>query len=155
MNSKTETKQGSIFFRIVRKLLWHDSENYFLIPTPPSHIENANEEGPFGRMLKMWGGRLYDLTGGTHPTPRFYVFVAVILAIITLAEYWVFTLAMQRVWINALLYALSTVKFVMVIGLFMHLKFDARLFRGIFAAGTLLGIALSLSVLALFFKLNG
>lgn len=155
MNSKTETKQGSIFFRIIRKLLWHDSENYFLIPTPPSHIENANEEGPFGRMLKVWGDWLYMFTGGTHPTPRFYVWVGIILAIITYVEYWAFGWDMQRVWINAVLFALSTVKFVMVVGFFMHLKFEHRLFRQVFAAGMILGLALTLSVLALYFKLNG
>ncbi len=155
MSSPTESRPSNPLTRLIRRLLWHESEKYFLLPAPPAHVERAEEEGPFGRVLRIWGGRLYDLTGGTHPTPRFYVVVGVILAIMTLVEFWVFNWTIQRVWINALLYALSTVKFVMVVGFFMHQKFDARLFRAVFAAGLLLSIALSLSLLALFFKLNG
>ena len=155
MTTPTESRPSNPLGRLLRRLLWHESERYFVLPRTYSLEAHPEGEGPFGRVPRSWGDRLYDITGGTHPTPAFYVVVAVILGFITLVEYLVFNWTIQRVWINALLYALSTIKFVMVIGFFMHLKFDAPVFRALFGFGLLLAVAIALSLLALFFKLNG
>ena len=46
-------------------------------------------------------------------------------------------------------------KFVLVVAFFMHLRFDNKLFTWIFGAGFVIGVAVFLAILALFFKLNG
>jgi cytochrome c oxidase subunit 4 len=77
--------------------------------------------------------------GHHHPTERQYVIVAIVLAAITAVEvalYYVDTGALNV----PLLLILALVKFVAVIGYFMHLKFDSRLFRNLFITGLILAI---------------
>ena len=77
--------------------------------------------------------------GHHHPTERQYVMVAIVLAAITAVEvglYYVDTGALNV----PLLLILAVVKFVAVVGYFMHLKFDSRLFRNLFVTGLILAI---------------
>ena len=77
--------------------------------------------------------------GHDHPTERQYVMVAIALAAITAVEvglYYVDTGALNV----PLLLILAVVKFVAVVGYFMHLKFDSRLFRNLFVTGLILAI---------------
>ena len=97
---------------------------------------------------------------GRHPTFRQYVLVAIILFVITMVE---FLLIYDKVGIDddlgaskiPLLIILSAIKFAIVIMFYMHLKFDARLFSGIFLAGLALAFAVGIGLLGLFVALQG
>lgn len=88
-----------------------------------------------------------------HPptTIRQYIMIGVILAIITVIE-----LALTEAFdletrtLVILLVALSSVKFVIVVALFMHLRFDNPLFWRLFAFGLVLAGSILVALLALF-----
>jgi cytochrome c oxidase subunit IV len=84
-----------------------------------------------------------------HPSDPVYIRVAIILAIITIVEVAIYYVpALRGVLVPALL-VLSIAKFLMVVGFFMHLKFDNRLFRFMFAAGMVVTLAVYLALLAM------
>lgn len=85
-----------------------------------------------------------------HPGMMQYVLIAAILAIITaieVATYYIESLEPYLIWI---LMPLSIAKFVIVVGYYMHLKFDNKLFTWLFASGMLAGGAVVISLIALF-----
>ena len=86
--------------------------------------------------------------GGRHPTQSGYVGIALILAIITAIEVWLYYLDVQRTALIVVLLGLSTVKFGLVAGWFMHLKFDNRVLTIFFVAGITLAFIVMLVVLA-------
>ena len=95
-----------------------------------------------------------------HPTFRQYVVIAVILFAITIIEFLLIYPEAQIVYYLGaskipLLVGLSALKFAIVIMFYMHLKFDNRLFGGIFLSGLGLGFAVVVAVLVLFFALQG
>ena len=65
-----------------------------------------------------------------HPGPRQYVIIGAILAIITLIEFGVFYLELDPAFMTWVILLLSTSKFLLVVGYFMHLKFDDVRFSG-------------------------
>ncbi len=144
--------------RIWNALFYHRANDWWLLPkTPLSDPEpDPAYEGPLGRttaIAKQW---LTAVTSGDrHATPWYYAWVGVILAIITLAEVWIFTFETLGPWFVPLLLILSLMKFILVVAFFMHLRFDNKLFSWIFGFGFLIGVAVFLALLALFFKLNG
>jgi cytochrome c oxidase subunit 4 len=84
-----------------------------------------------------------------HTTPQTYVRIAIILAAITIAEVVIWYVpAVRGVLVPALL-ILSIAKFLMVVGFFMHLKFDHRLYRFMFGAGLVVTLAVYLALLAM------
>jgi cytochrome c oxidase subunit 4 len=86
-----------------------------------------------------------------HPGPATYVKIAVILAVVTIVE--VATYYLEAFFGAALipvLLVLSAAKFVLVVGYYMHLKFDAPLLRGMFAWGMMVAIGITLAMLALY-----
>jgi cytochrome c oxidase subunit 4 len=97
---------------------------------------------------------------GRHPTFLQYVLIAVVLFAITIVE---FVLIYDKAGIEPylgeskipLLVGLSAVKFAIVIMYYMHLKFDARLFSGVFLAGLALAFVVGIAVLGLFFAFQG
>jgi len=88
-----------------------------------------------------------------HPptTIRQYIVIGVILAIITAVEL-ALTEAMDLEFrlLVTLLILLSAVKFAIVVALFMHLRFDHKLFTRLFVFGLVLASALLVALLALF-----
>jgi len=90
-------------------------------------------------------------SGHAHPSDRSYVGIAVILALITAAEVATFYLEDEigSILIPALL-VMMTVKFAMVAGWFMHLRFDSNLFTRLFVSGILLAVSVYLAALASF-----
>jgi cytochrome c oxidase subunit 4 len=84
-----------------------------------------------------------------HPTAALYVKVGIFLTVITILEVWAYYIpelvAAKGLFVTLLL-VMSAVKFVTVVGLYMHLKYDHRIFRAFFigsfivAAGTMLGL---------------
>ena len=85
-----------------------------------------------------------------HPTPRTYVNVAILLSIITIIEVAIVIVEVPSVILISSLLALSAIKFAFVVGWFMHLRFDARLYQALFLGGLFLAIAVLLALVALF-----
>ena len=85
-----------------------------------------------------------------HPTPLTYVKVAATLAVLTGLEVAVFYIDALEPAFLAIFLILSVVKFVLVVLFYMHLKFDSRLFSGVFVGGLLLAVVVSVAVMALF-----
>jgi cytochrome c oxidase subunit 4 len=74
-----------------------------------------------------------------HPSDFQYVMIALFLAIVTGAEVGLYYIkSLDFLVLAGLLSVLMIVKFVTVVGFFMHLRFDSKLFRRIFITGILL-----------------
>ena len=89
--------------------------------------------------------------GSGHATVRTYVHVAIVLAIITALE--VATLYVPGIPGPVLVISLlvmSAVKFYLVVGFFMHLKYDHGIMRALFVGPLVIAIAIILAVMALF-----
>jgi cytochrome c oxidase subunit 4 len=87
-----------------------------------------------------------------HPGEITYIKVAIVLSMITLVEVVIWYIDWMHdhdVLIPALI-ILSTIKFVAVVGFFMHLRFDSRLFTYIFGGGLLITLSIVLALMALF-----
>lgn len=86
-----------------------------------------------------------------HPTPAQYWKIAVVLAVLTAIEVAMYYIdrALGLGSLNALiLISLALLKFVMVVGWYMHLRFEKPMLNRFFAAGFTLAMALYLVVLA-------
>lgn len=86
-----------------------------------------------------------------HPTPRQYWMIAAFLAAVTALEVGMFYIDRQLGlgFLNAaILLGLSAVKFLTVIGWFMHVRFEKPVISRFFGAGFALACALYLVVLA-------
>lgn len=86
-----------------------------------------------------------------HPSPRKYVGIAVILAIVTAVEVAIYYIPALLDLIVPLLLAFAVIKFIFVAMYFMHLKFDSKVFRRFFLIGIFLALAIFGVVLAIFF----
>ena len=84
-----------------------------------------------------------------HASNRTYVQIALILAVITVVEVVIYYVPTLRGVLIPALIVLSLAKFVMVVGFFMHLKYDHRLYRFMFAAGLALTLGVYLALLAM------
>ena len=91
----------------------------------------------------------------SHPTPGKYVFIAVVLAIVTAAEVAIYYIEALADYIVPFLIAFAVIKFFLVVSWFMHLKFDSRLFRRLFVTGLVLALAVFAVVLVVFFTQMG
>lgn len=81
-----------------------------------------------------------------HPTEGKYIQIAIMLAAVTLLEVVIYYIeALDSILVPALI-ILSAIKFVTVIGYFMHLKFDDRRLAGIFAGGLIVALAVFLGL---------
>lgn len=102
--------------------------------TQPAHTDVAAEEG-------------HD---EHHPSAREYVQIAVILAILTAMEFSTYFVEFGALTIPLLL-LLMVIKFVMIVGFFMHLKFDTNLYRRLLVTGLVGALVLyALATLALY-----
>lgn len=105
--------------------------------------------------------------GGTHhPSTRQYIFIAVLLFLITIVEFViimdfpgesekVIADALGSVATTVLLFVLSGIKFAIVILFYMHLKFDHPLFLRVFLAGLVLALMVGLALIGLFTAIVG
>ena len=87
---------------------------------------------------------------GGHPTPKKYVIIAAILAVITAVEVAVVYFNLATAFLITILIIMSAVKFTMVAMYFMHLKFDNKLFSYMFVGGMVLTIGVILALIVLF-----
>ena len=90
-------------------------------------------------------------SGHAHPSDRTYVGIALILAALTAAE--VVTFYVEDTIGGLLVPVLVTmmiVKFAIVAGWFMHLRFDSNLFTRLFVSGLVLAIGVYMVFLSAF-----
>jgi cytochrome c oxidase subunit IV len=85
-----------------------------------------------------------------HPGAAEYIKIGVILTAITALEVLVYYIHAIRPLLPPILIVLSIVKFAMVVGYYMHLKFDSRLFTGMFLFGLVTAAFTAIGFLALF-----
>jgi cytochrome c oxidase subunit 4 len=88
-----------------------------------------------------------------HPSTKDYVRIAIFLAILTAIEVALFYLdeaVDMNGWDGPLLVGLSTIKFIAVVGWFMHLRFENSFLSRFFGAGFVLAMILYGIVLAAF-----
>jgi cytochrome c oxidase subunit 4 len=79
----------------------------------------------------------------THPGPREYVIIGFILFVMTLAEYGLYLAEDRMHWLpqgpaGVLIALVSAGKFLIVVAYYMHLKFDSKIFTGVFIFPALL-----------------
>jgi cytochrome c oxidase subunit IV len=95
-------------------------------------------------------------TEGVHfPTWKTYRWVALILTVITVAEVWVYyipTFVQTRLFVPSLL-IMSAAKFAIVVMFYMHLKYDAKVFRALFTGPLLIAMLTIIALLFLFGQL--
>ena len=85
-----------------------------------------------------------------HPTASTYFKIALILAAITAGEVVVFYIEGLGHGIIPVLVVLSGAKFALVAMFYMHLRYDAKLFSGLFVGGLALALSVVLALLGLF-----
>jgi cytochrome c oxidase subunit 4 len=85
-----------------------------------------------------------------HPSPKEYVRIAIILAVITGAEVGVYYLDIARGLLIPLLFAFAALKFALVVLWFMHLRFDSRTYARFFMLGLAGAVTLYIVVLLTF-----
>ncbi len=85
-----------------------------------------------------------------HPTPATYFKVAMILSALTAIEVAIFYITPLSYGIIPILAVLSIGKFVLVILYYMHLKFDSKVFSGMFFFGLFVATGVIFSLMALF-----
>ena len=85
-----------------------------------------------------------------HPGAKTYVIVGLILAVITVLEVFFYTQESVRAFLVPLLLLLSAAKFAMVVGFYMHLRFDHPLFLGVFGFGLVVAGSIITALMFLF-----
>ncbi len=85
---------------------------------------------------------------GNHPTPRKYVHIAIVLAVLTALEVSTYFFDFGVIAIP-LLIVLMIVKFLYVAGWFMHLKFDSRTYSRLMYTGLFFALGLYILVVVI------
>ena len=125
--------------------------------TTGTEIETG--EGP-GTGVAVGGGALVPAGGevaladahGTHPTPRQYVIIAVVLVVVTSVE--IATSYLNTGHTNLIIVALflmAALKFFLVAAWYMHMRTDQAFFRRIFVVG-LIGAGIVYGIVMLVFS---
>ena len=99
---------------------------------------------------------VFGIDAHAGPTNKEYVVVAIVLAIITSVEvstYFSSVIDWGVVLMPGLL-VLAAVKFYLIAAYFMHLKYDRKVLRRVFAAGIVLAIAVYMVVMLAFQLFN-
>lgn len=94
-----------------------------------------------------------------HPTNKFYLLVGAGLLALTAAEVvgyvWETNGTISAGVATTIILVLSAAKFLLVVALYMHLKFDHKLFTGIFVFPALLATLVIVGMIFLFGPLHG
>jgi cytochrome c oxidase subunit IV len=85
-----------------------------------------------------------------HPSDLQYVYIALFLAVVTLAEVGVYYVEALEGLLVYILVLMAIVKFAVVVMFFMHLRFDSKLFRRFFVTGIVLALFCYVIVLSTF-----
>ena len=85
-----------------------------------------------------------------HPGVGSYIRIALVLAALTVLEVFVYT----QGWLGALmvptLLGLAVAKFILVVGFYMHLRFDSVLFTFVFGFGLFIALGVVTALMFLF-----
>lgn len=84
------------------------------------------------------------------PSTRDYVMVGVTLFVLTVAEVAVLFIPALKPVVVWLLVGLSVWKFLLVILVFMHLRFDSKVYTGFFYAGLGLAVIITVAIVVMF-----
>lgn len=90
-----------------------------------------------------------------HASTRFYVVIALILTVITAAEVMVFYVEYLEPVLVPILLVLAAAKFTLVAMFFMHLRFDSKVFTGLFVGPLIIATAVIIAMLALYGGFTG
>ena len=82
-----------------------------------------------------------------HPTAGKYVAIAIILTIITVIEVAVFYVSSLHAFLPPILLTLSAIKFGVVAGYYMHLRFDPKMYSWVFYVPMAFALAITLALL--------
>lgn len=82
-----------------------------------------------------------------HPSEGLYIRIALVLAVLTAIEVGLYYTDFGEKLTNGMLLLLAAGKFVLVAGYFMHLKFDSRILRRLFASGFTLAVLVYIAYL--------
>ncbi len=85
-----------------------------------------------------------------HPPVRTYLVIAAVLAVITAVEVSVFYMTQLARFLVPILIVLSAAKFSLVVMFYMHLRFDSRIFTGLFTGALAIAVSIVLVLFALF-----
>jgi cytochrome c oxidase subunit IV len=85
-----------------------------------------------------------------HPSPKEYVRIALILAVVTALEIAVYYLDISHGLLIPLLFLFAFIKFSLVVMWFMHLRFDSRTYARFFLLGLAGAVTLYIAVLLMF-----
>ena len=88
--------------------------------------------------------------GEAHASTKTYLVIAAVLTVITIIEVGVFYLPALHGILPPTLLILSAAKFALVVGFYMHLKYDHNLFRAVFVLPLLIALAVIIGLLFLF-----
>ncbi len=89
-----------------------------------------------------------ELDAAAHePSVKFYIQIAVVLAILTAMEFSTYFIDFGPLGVPLLL-VLMTIKFALIVGFFMHLKFDTDLYSKLLLTGLIGALVLYLVVFA-------
>lgn len=81
-----------------------------------------------------------------HPTQAVYIRIAILLAIITGVEVAIYYIpALESILVPTLV-VLSAIKFTIVVGYFMHLKFDEKFLTSVFTAALVVSIVVFIAL---------
>ena len=97
--------------------------------------------------VEEYGG---DAAHTGHPTPATYFKVAMVLSILTAIEVAIFYVTPLSYGIIPILAVLSIGKFALVVMYYMHLKFDSKIFTGMFFFGMMVATGVTFALMALF-----
>lgn len=90
----------------------------------------------------------------THPTNKFYLYIGALLIGLTVLEVLGYVGEVKEVYpagtAALIIGVLSAIKFVLVVMFYMHLKFDSKVFTGIFVFPALLGTLVIVGLFMLF-----
>ena len=87
---------------------------------------------------------------GGHASVGFYWAIGGILTVITAVEVAIFYVPALEGILVPLLLLLSAAKFVLVVMFFMHLKYDSKIFSGVFLAGFVLAAFMTVALIILY-----
>ena len=90
----------------------------------------------------------HDATAHEHPSNRFYVLIAVVLAVLTALEVMVFYVEALAPLLLPILMVLMVAKFALVVMYFMHLKFDSKVLTIVFVWGLFIAVCIILALMA-------
>ncbi|MCC6756049.1 MAG: cytochrome C oxidase subunit IV family protein [Solirubrobacterales bacterium] len=85
-----------------------------------------------------------------HPSDLKYIKIAALLAVLTMIEVLTYTFGLEGATLKLVILPIMVVKFAIVAGYFMHLKFDSKVYTAMFCAGLAFAVVLYVVVLTVF-----